>query len=78
MARVLRFRNFGVYVYDERGSPHHLAHAHIRRRGQHVASVFLMTLELFNEVEDVDRDLMDELGTQQAVLIEAWEELNSD
>lgn len=78
MARVLKFRNFGVYVFDERGSPHHLPHAHIRRRGQHVACVFLVTLELFNVVEDVDGDLVAELVAQQHVLIAAWEELNRD
>ena len=78
MARVLQFRNFSVYVYDERGSPHHLPHAHIRRRGQHVASLFLLTLERFNEVEDLDRDLLDELRTHQGHLLEAWKELNSD
>lgn len=78
MARVLQFRNFGVYVFDERGSPHHLPHAHIKRRGQQLASVFLLTLELFNVVEDVDDDLISELAARQDVLVAAWEELNSD
>jgi hypothetical protein len=78
MARVLRFRNFGVYVLDERGSPHHLPHAHIRLRGQHVASVFLITLELFNVAGDVDGDLVAELEDHQDELLAAWEELNGD
>ncbi len=78
MARVLRFRNFGVYVLDERGSPHHLPHAHIRLRGQHVASVFLLTLELFNVAGDIDGDLVAELEDHHAELLAAWEELNGD
>lgn len=78
MARVLLFRKFGVYVLDERGSPHHLPHAHIRRRGQHVASVFLLTLELFNVAESVDGDLIAELVAHQDELLAVWEELNSD
>lgn len=78
MARVLRFRNYGVYVLDERGSPHHLPHAHIRLRGQHVASVFLITLELFNVADDVDGDLVVELEDHQDELLAAWEELNGD
>lgn len=78
MARVLRFRNFGVYVLDERGSPHHLPHAHIRFRGQHVASVFLLTLELFNVARNVDGDLVAELKDHQDGLLAAWEELNGD
>ena len=78
MARILKFRIFGVYVFDERGAPHHLPHAHIRRRGQHVASVFLLTLEPFNVVDDLGGDLIAELATCQDVLVAAWEELNSD
>jgi hypothetical protein len=78
MARVLTFRNFGVFVYDERGSPHHLPHAHVRRRGQHVASVFLLTLESFNVAQPVDADLVRELEVRQGALLAAWEELNGD
>lgn len=78
MARVVQFRNFGVYMFDERGAPHHLPHAHIKRRGQQVASVFLLTLELFNVVDDVDGGLIAELAARQDVLVAAWEELNSD
>lgn len=79
MARVLWIRNFGVYVFDERGSPHHLPHAHIKGRGGHrIASVFLLTLELFNVVEEPSREILKELEAQQDVLLAAWEELNSD
>jgi hypothetical protein len=78
MARVFRFRNYGVYVFDERGSPHHLPHAHIMRRGQRVASLFLLSLELFNVVDQVSADLVAELSNQQQQLLAAWEELNGD
>jgi hypothetical protein len=79
MGRVLQIRNFGVYVFDERGSPHHLPHAHIKGRGgQHVASVFLLTLTFFNVSEDVDKDVIEELTAAQEELLKEWEELNSD
>jgi hypothetical protein len=78
MARVFRFRNYGVYVFDERSSPHHLPHAHIRRRGQRVASLFLLSLELFDVVDQISADLVAELSNQQQQLLAAWEELNGD
>ena len=78
MARIFKFRNFGVYVFDERRAPHHLPHAHIKRRGQQVASVFLLTLELFNVVDDIDGGLIAELASCQELLVAAWEELNND
>ena len=51
MGKVISIRNLGVYVYNEQGSPHHLPHGHIHRGKQRLASVFLLSLELFNEVE---------------------------
>jgi hypothetical protein len=79
MARILRFRNNSVYVFDERGAPHHLPHALVKGRGgRHVASVYLLSLELFNVVGEVSKDLVNELQVHQDVLLEAWEELNSD
>lgn len=79
MARVLWIRNFGVYVYDERSSPHHLPHAHIKGRGgHHVASLFLLTLELFNVVEEPSNEVLEEICRQQEFLLVEWEELNGD
>jgi len=79
MARVIWIRNLGVYVFDERGSPHHLPHAHVKGRGGYrIASVFLLTLELFNVIEEPAREILEELQAQQDVLLAAWEELNSD
>lgn len=79
MARVLWIGNFGVYVFNERGSPHHLPHGHIKgRRGHRIASVFLLTLELFNVLEQPSKEVLEELEAQQETLLAAWEELNSD
>lgn len=78
MARVFRFRNYGVYVYDERGAPHHLPHAHIKQRGRVVGSVFLLSLEVFYEVEKLPDELMQMLQEHQLSLIEKWTELNED
>lgn len=78
MARVFTFRNYGVYVLDERGAPHHLPHAHVRHRGQRVASVFLLSLEIFDELERLPRGLLDAIEANQSALLEKWTELNDD
>lgn len=79
MARVLQIGNCGVYVFDERASTHHLPHAHIKgRRGRRIASVFLLSLELFNVVEPPAPEVIEALRAQQEALVSAWEELNSD
>lgn len=78
MGRVIFFRNLGVYVWDERASPHHLPHAHVCRRGQRLASVFLLSLELFNEVERLPADLLDEIRAGQEALLDEWMRLNGE
>ena len=78
MVRIFSFRNYGVYVFDERGSPHHLPHAHVKHRGQRVASVFLASLEVFNEVERLPSEVLKEIKAQQAALLAKWMELNDD
>lgn len=78
MPRVFLFRNYGVYVLAERGSPHHLPHAHIKHRGRRVATVFLLSLEVFNEVEYIPADLVTMIEAEQALLLEKWTELNGD
>jgi hypothetical protein len=79
MGKILQIGNYGVYIFDERGSPHHLPHAHIKgRRGRQFASVFLLSLELFNVVEDPGPLLVEGLQAQQHTLLSAWEELNND
>lgn len=78
MVRVFSSRNYGVYVFDERGSPHHLPHAHVKHRGKRVASVFLVSLEVFNEVERLPSEILKEIKAQQSALLAKWMELNDD
>lgn len=78
MGRVIFFHNFGVFVWDERGSPHHLPHAHVCRRWQRLASVFLLSLDLFNEVEPLPSEFLDEIRARQAALLAEWMRLNGD
>jgi hypothetical protein len=76
MGRVLRLRNFGVYVGDERGERHHGKHAHVKDRGRTIASLHLVTLEPFAASEPVPRDVMEMICENQELLLEAWEALN--
>jgi hypothetical protein len=77
MTRVIHLRNYGVFVHDERGCPHHNPHAHVKDRGRRIASVHLVTLTVFNEVEAVPGDLLEEIHEQQDRLRAEWERLNS-
>ena len=78
MGRVTFYRNVGVFVWDERGSPHHLPHAHVYRRGQRLASVFLLSLEFFNEVDRIPRDVVEKIKDEQQSLLAGWVRLNGD
>jgi hypothetical protein len=78
MPRVLRVGNFAVYVYDERGQPHHLPHAHIKERDRLVASIYLATLEVYHCRGSLPRTLLDAIRREQEGLIERWKELNGD
>lgn len=77
MTRVLRYRNYGVYVNDERAERHHRAHAHIQLRGHRIASVFLETLDYYWEVEPVPKELKELIAAGQDDLLATWEGLNS-
>jgi hypothetical protein len=70
--------NFAVYVYDERGQPHHLPHAHIKQRGRRVASIFLLSLEVYDSREPLPRNLIGEINVRQEELLRLWVELNGD
>jgi hypothetical protein len=70
--------NFAVYVYDERGQPHHLPHAHIKQGGRRVASIFLLSLEVYDNREQLPRDLIKEIYLRQEELLRLWQELNGD
>ncbi len=77
MVRVIQYRNYGVYVNDERGGQHHLPHAHIKHRGIRIASVYLTTLTFYWVVEPVPPDLEDLIAERQDELQDRWKELNS-
>jgi hypothetical protein len=77
MARVFKYRNFGVYVGDERGVQHHMPHAHIKERGSPVCTVHLISLEPMQPGKQIPPGLRAELEAHQQELIEKWEELNS-
>jgi hypothetical protein len=76
--RALRIGNFGVYVCCERGERHHLPHAHIKHRGQRVASIFLMTMTVYDDQMPLPRTLLSAMREAQEDLLELWEELNED
>lgn len=77
MVRVIQYRNYGVYVNDERGGQHHLAHAHIKHRGIRIASVYLTTLTYYWVVEPVPPELEDLVAERQQELQDRWKDLNS-
>jgi hypothetical protein len=78
MARILSHGNYGVFVLPERGQRHHLPHAHIKNRDQRVASIFLVTLEVFGQIERLPSDLMMHINDNQEQLLAAWEGLNHE
>jgi Domain of unknown function (DUF4160) len=77
MTRVLHLSNYGVYVGDERGERHHSPHAHVKDRGQRIASIHILSLEVIAEVESIPRDVMKLIRDNQEALIAEWERLNS-
>lgn len=70
--------NFRVYVYDERGQPHHLPHAHIKLGNRRVASIFLLSLEFYDNRDPFPRALVKAIQEKQEVLLRLWQELNGD
>lgn len=78
MPRVFRYRNFDVYVPSERGGQHHLPHAHIKKRGTLVATVFLITVTVRHASEDLPSDLIEQIRERQRELLERWDEWNDE
>ena len=76
MTRVLSFRNYGVYVADERGVQHHSPHCHVKHRGQRIASIHLITLEVLTQISPVPAELMKLITDNQDALLDEWERLN--
>jgi hypothetical protein len=77
MTRVLHLGNYGVYVGDERGERHHSPHAHIKHRGQRIASIHLVSLEMLKQITPVPAEVMELIRNNQNLLIAEWERLNS-
>jgi hypothetical protein len=77
MTRVFKYRNFGVYVADARGEPHHMPHAHIKERGRLICSINLFTLEPMQRGRTLPAGLLPELKSHQNEMLEKWDELNS-
>lgn len=77
MTRVLRIKNYGVYVADERGERHHGQHCHVKHRGRRIASLHLLTLEVLSATEDVPAEVMADIAENLDVLIAEWDRLNS-
>jgi hypothetical protein len=78
MPRILLYESYAVYVFDERGQPHHLPHAHIKVKGRRVASIYLLTLDVFDDVERLPPSLLAYIGQHHEELLAAWERLNHD
>jgi hypothetical protein len=74
----LRVGNFGVYVYAERGQRHHLPHAHIKQGGRRVATVFLVTLAVYDSHQRLPGSLLEGIEKAQDDLLDLWVELNGD
>ncbi len=78
MTRAIRFGNYGVYVRDERRAQHHQPHAHIKNRGAVVASVYLVTLTIYDQVEPIPRTLVELIEERQIELVDLWARLNDE
>jgi hypothetical protein len=76
MVRVIWHSPWGVYISREVGERHHGAHAHIKLRGQRIATVRLDTLDYMMGTEPVPKEIVEEIARRQEELIEKWIELN--
>jgi hypothetical protein len=78
MPKILVYGSYAVFVLSERGQRHHLPHAHIKQRGNNIASIFLISLEVFDAIERLPPNLVRHICDHQAKLLAAWEDLNGD
>jgi len=72
---VVEFPKFSVYVYSERGAPHHLPHCEVRWNDGTSAVVRLPSLQLLagRQLSRADRKL---LASVLDALAARWNELN--
>lgn len=78
MTRAFRYKNFGVYIGDERGERHHMPHAHIKERGTLICTVNLLTLKPLQRAKILPPGMFEELQSHQEQMLAEWEELNPD
>lgn len=76
MARAFRIGNYSVYVLREVGSPHHLPHAHVCLGRARVASVYLVTLQVYPVRARVPNGVLEAIRDAQEELLELWAQLN--
>jgi hypothetical protein len=74
MGRVLTLDGYAIYVYDERGSPHHLPHCNVRW-AENSANLALPTLEKLSG-KNVPRRVVKQLRERLDELVAAWEKMN--
>jgi hypothetical protein len=79
MTRAFLFHDvYAVYIWGESDGRHHRPHAHICKRGMRIATVFLETLDVFDESERVPKEVMEEIRARQDDLVALWIEVNED
>ena len=66
-----------TYGAEPRRSPPPSAHAHIMR-GTRIATVFLETLDVYDESERIPKELMEEMRARQDDLVTLWIEVNEN
>jgi hypothetical protein len=78
MPRCFQFRNYNVYVLNERGERHHRPHAHIKLRGTRVASIYLETMTIYDNNKPLPKRLVHRLYEEQESMLTLWMELNEN
>jgi hypothetical protein len=76
MARIFRYKNFGVYVLPEGGERHSLPHVHIKERGRPVCTVNLITLRPLQKGVNLPAELVSQLEERVDEMADLWNELN--
>lgn len=76
MVKVVERGRFRVYVFDERGQPHHLPHCHVLwSDGKSVVSIDDLAVLAGNTLPAAARALLQE---HQAEIHRAWQRLNGE
>lgn len=78
MARAFRIGNYSVYIWVERGAPHHRPHAHVYLGKARIASVYLETLTVYDSRERLPSHLLGRIEEEQEAMLVLWAKLNPD